>query len=119
MLTDAELAAIRAQRAANLPGLVDVRRRAETIDSTGQAVAGYTTTAAVPCRLAPAGTQGGVGRVAARLQTTSAWSATFGYGTDVQIGDQLVAGGKALTVIEVLGGQARETARVAVCEERR
>ena len=117
MLTEAELTSMRSLQAHTLDQVATVTRR--TVGASDGA-GGWETveaTAKLPCRVAPA-SFGQVQMLGGRAAELQVWRATFAAGADVRTNDKIAVAGKQLEVQAVLGGESRETARVAIAIER-
>jgi len=112
MLSEDEIAAMRATATASLPETIEVQRPTRVPDGAGGETLTYGNVATCPARLAPAGGEDErefAGRVAGR----SLWRITLPALADVRLDDRVVVGGRTF---EVLGVRARsfEVCRVVL-----
>lgn len=114
-MTTADLTALRTTQTAALPSTGTLSRAVLTSDGAGGQTAGTPTTSSVACRVAP--TTGQLVPVATRLTALTTWTVTFSYNADVQAGDTLTVGTRALRILSVLDGGSWETARRAIAVE--
>lgn len=116
MLTTAELTDMRATQALTLDQTATVTRRVYADDGAGGSTES-TTTASLPCRVAPA--SGGQRQMlGGQFAELSVWRVTFAALADVRKNDKVDVLGKKLEVQLVMGPESRETARVTLCVER-
>lgn len=103
MLSEDEIAAMRATATASLPETIEVQRPTRVPDGAGGETLTYGNVATCPARLAPAGGEDErefAGRVAGR----SLWRITLPAEADVRLDDRVVVVGRTF---EVLGVRAR------------
>ena len=118
MLTDAELASMRAMQALTFDQVATVTRRSYVEDGMGGQVES-STTATLPCRVAPPlqSNQAQQRVLGGQLYEGFPWRVTFAAGADVQVTDAISAAGHNFEVTAVLGSESRETARVVLCTD--
>jgi len=112
MLSEDEIAAMRATATASLPETIEVQRPTRVPDGAGGQAVSWSPAGTYPGRLAPAGGEDErefAGRVAGR----SLWRITLPAEADVRLDDRVVVGGRTF---EVLGVRARsfEVCRVVL-----
>ena len=116
MLTDAELAWLRAAQEALMTETATISRSTRVPDGMGGMTDALAVVAsAVPCRRA--NTTGSERTMAERLSAVNAWTISLPAGTNVAVGDQISVSGLVLRVRGVLANGVIETARRCICEE--
>lgn len=112
MLSEAELADIRAAQAAGLPDMATLYRTARTVDATGGISGTRAQMGTERCRVSRANPrevqQGG------KTVALADWIVTLPYGTDVRTDDEIETGGRTLRVVGLLSGGFRTCER-ALC----
>ncbi len=111
MLSEDEIAAMRATATASLPETIEVQRATRAADGAGGSTVSWQAVATYPARLAPAGGEEErefAGRVAGR----SLWRITLPAKADVRLDDRVAVGGRTF---EVLGVRARSFEVCRVC----
>ena len=114
MLSEDEIAAMRATATASLPETIEVQRPTRVPDGAGGETLTYGNVATCPARLAPAGGEDErefAGRVAGR----SLWRITLPAEADVRLDDRLLMRGLGGRTFEVLGVRARSFEVCRVC----
>lgn len=101
LLSDAQLAGMRATVAASLDLPCQIQRAVTTDDAWGSQQTTSTTVSNTLCNLAKPTAQISQ-QYAARLANQQAWVARFAYGTDVREGDVVVVNSQSLTVQALL-----------------
>lgn len=112
MLSDGEMAAMRATLIESFPDTCDVIRAALVRDDQGGATATYAPVeSGVPCRVAPAGLTPDEREMAARLGGAVTWTLTVPVDTDISAADRVDVAGRVFEVAGVLGPRSWEVAR--------
>lgn len=119
MLTESEIATMRAQQTAALPTVCMILRRTDTIDSGGGTVATWTPIAPVPGRLS-SGLQPSARRIVGdKVAETATHTLTMPADADVRSGDRIAVGDRVFGVLMVISVESWQTAlRLAVQEVR-
>lgn len=119
LLTNADLAYMRAMQAAALPDTCSISRPADVLTPTGGVVRTYATVATmVKFRLSTPfmSMRAGEAVVADRASQAATFIATFERGTDVRISDRIVFGTRTLEVTGYATGSWETAMRVTVSE---
>jgi len=116
MLTNADLAYMRATQEDALPDSCTRERTPMVADGQGGFIAGTPVVVTLPCRKASRGIPDHYMAMQA-AQGKQLWMVTFAYGADVRARDVLTIGGVDMTVLGLASGGAWETAVRAVCVE--
>lgn len=120
VLTDSQVAAMRAVQGQTLDQSVTVTRRVAGAPDGAGGIAETTSTSTLSCRIAPAPANqvNQVQMLGGRVAELQVWRVTFAALADVRRNDRIVVAGKNLEVMAVLGEESRETARVCLAVER-
>lgn len=119
MISSAELAAMQAASQSAMDLSIQVQRLTETKDAERNTIRSYATVATVAGNLAQP-TAGQLANYGFAIADVAAWLVRLPVGTDVRIGDRLIANGQTLEVQVQLQPQSYQTAmRVLVAEVKR
>lgn len=100
MLSEDEIAAMRATATASLPETIEVQRATRAADGAGGSTVSWQAVATYPARLAPAGGED-VREYAGRLGERAMWRITLPAEADVRPFDRLALAGRTYDVVAV------------------
>lgn len=117
MLTDAELAKMRAEQEKTMLDAAVIGRRIFTSDGAGGQEETFEQIPAI-CRIAASNNQPDYQMFGAAANEAQLWRITFPAETDIRKTDAVYIGARSFEVVGVMAPATFETARVTVCVER-
>lgn len=117
MLTDAELADLRADIVETMPDTCVISRAVETADSAGFVTRTHSAVGTAICRVDPVGRQGTRDVIALRENTSIYRQLTVPHSTDLRVGDRVTVATRHYEIVEMDDDHSLRAVRRAMLAE--